>query len=71
MPMLKATDVASDEQLQHRLQSAIAPALCTVPYPPFEALCAALAYQPAMGGFAALLICWQSCTAQCSCCQQC
>ena len=48
MPMLKATAVASDEQLQHLLQSAIAPASCTVPYPPSEALCAALDYQPAM-----------------------
>jgi len=48
VPMLKATAVASDEQLQQALQSAIAPAYCTVPYPPFGALCAALNHQPAM-----------------------
>ena len=38
MPMLKATAVAPDEQLQHTLQKATAPAFCTVPYTPFEAL---------------------------------
>ncbi|KAA6426333.1 MAG: postsynaptic CRIPT [Trebouxia sp. A1-2] len=38
MPMLKATAVAPDKQLQHTLQSATAPAFGIVPYPPFEAL---------------------------------
>ena len=48
MPMLKPTAVASDKQLQHAPQSAIAPAYCTVPYPLFIVLCAALDYQLAM-----------------------